>query len=416
MKKSLILVILAAGLLFACTPKPILQPGPYLGIIRIDSADRTLDVPFNMNLSVTPDGQWMMEVTNAGETILLNELKASHDTLTMRFPIFQSEIICRFTKDSLIGLYYPKGKDAGTAYPFVAPLGVRDRFPQFTEPSSFDVTGRWRILENPGTPDSNMMVGEFTQENNRVTGTILANGGDYRYLEGKVSGNKFMVSAVDGAHSLIFTADVSPDGTLENGRFLGSPRWTSKWRAVKDETAALPAMDKVVWLKKDAAPFAFTFPDLTGKPVSLADPKFRGKVVIIEAMGSWCPNCMDESMFLKDVYEKYNDRGLEIIGLCFEDKTFEASQPKMQRFIDQTGAGYTFLYAGPRSGESLRNVLYVADGQLAFPSTLYIDRKGTIRRIETGFSGPGTGSHYEDLKAEITAFVEKLLAEGQAGN
>jgi hypothetical protein len=83
----------------------------------------------------------------------------------------------------------------------------------------------------------------------------------------------------------------------------------------------------------------------------------------------------------------------------------------MQRFISQTGAGYTFLYAGPRGRESIRNVLYMADGMLAYPTTIYIDRKGVIRRIETGFSGPGTGIYYDNLTGDITGFVEKLLEE-----
>jgi peroxiredoxin len=410
MKKILLFALLASAVLFACKPKPFLQPGPYLGVIRIDSTDPSLDVPFNMTLSVSTDGQRVIEVTNAGETILVNEINVSNDSLYLRFPIFYSEIVCRFTKDSLVGSYYPKGRDAGIAYMFFAVAGQTDRFPGHTEPAAFNVSGRWRIMENPGTPDSNLMVGEFRQESGLVTGTILANGGDYRYLEGKVSGNKFMVSAMDGAHSLAFVADIAPDGSM-NGRFIGGPRWKSVWKAVKDSTVTLPRGQDLVKLKKGAPRFTFTFPDVNGQPVSLDDTVFRGKVVIVEAMGTWCPNCMDESLYLKDVYDRYREQGLEIVGLCFEDKTFEVSQGKMQRFISQTGAAYKFLYAGPRGGGSLRTVLYVADGMLAFPTTIYIDRKGTIRRMETGFSGPGTGSHYDDLVRETTGFIEKLLAE-----
>jgi peroxiredoxin len=410
MKKALVLIILATALFYGCKPKPVLLPGPYLGVIRIDSADPSLDVPFNMTLSISTDGQRVMEVTNAGETILINEVTVSNDTLLLRFPIFYSEIVCRFSNDSLIGSYYPKGRDAGTAYMFFAVAGQTDRYPAHTEPAASDVSGRWRIMENPGTPDSNLMVGEFRQDSGNVTGTVLANGGDYRYLQGKVSGNSFMVSAMDGAHSLGFVADIAADGSM-SGRFIGGPRWRSTWKAVKDSTVTLPMGRDLVKLKKGAPRFTFTFPDVNGVPVSLEDTVFRGKVVIVEAMGTWCPNCMDESLFLKDVYEKYREQGLEIVGLCFEDKTFEVSQAKMQRFISQTGAGYTFLYAGPRAGGSIRNVLYVADGMLAFPTTVYIDRKGTIRRMETGFSGPGTGSHYDDLVRETTGFIEKLLAE-----
>jgi thiol-disulfide isomerase/thioredoxin len=216
---------------------------------------------------------------------------------------------------------------------------------------------------------------------------------------------------VDGAHNLIFTADLSPLGTLENGKFLGSAKWKSTWRAVRDSAAALPPMTEVVWIKKDTPPLAFSFPGMDGQPVSLADSQFRDKVVIVEATGSWCPNCMDEALFLEGLYERYRNQGLRIIGLCFEDQTLEQSLPKMQRFASQTGAGYVFAYAGPRGGTALKDVLYVADGRLAYPTTLYIDRTGKIRRIETGFSGPGTGSHYTELTSDITGFVEKLLKE-----
>ena len=410
MKNTLVIIFIATALLYACTPKPFLQPGPYLGVIRIDSADPSLDIPFNMTLSISTDGQRIIEVTNAGETILINEVTVSGDTLHILFPVFSSEIICRYGNDSLNGSYYPKGRDAGTAYRFFAVLGETDRFPAHTEPAATNVTGRWRIMENPGTPDSTLMVGEFIQDSSHVTGTVLATGGDYRYLEGKVSGNKFMVSAVDGAHSLVFVAEIAPDGSM-SGRFIGGPKWRSVWTAVRDEHVTLPRGEELITLKPGAPRFTFTFPDVNGQPVSLDDTLFKGKVVIVEAMGSWCPNCLDESVFMKGLYEKYREQGLEIIGLCFEDKTFETSQAKMQRFISQTGAGYTFLYAGPRGRESIRSVLYMAEGMLAYPTTVYIDRKGVIRRMETGFSGPGTGIHYENLTGEITGFVEKLLGE-----
>jgi peroxiredoxin len=410
MKKTFLLLLIATAIICGCKPRPFLQPGPYLGVIRIDSADPKLDIPFNMVLSLNTDGQRIIEVTNAGETILVNEVTVSGDTLYILFPVFSSEIICRYTKDSLVGSYYPKGKEAGIAYYFFAKFGETERFPAYTEPAATNVTGRWRIIENPGTPDSTLMVGEFVQDSNRVTGTVLATGGDYRYLEGKVSGNKFMVSAVDGAHSLVFIADIAPDGSM-SGRFIGGPKWRSDWKAVRDENVTLPRGEDLVTLKPGAPRFTFAFPDVNGQPVSLDDTLFKGKVVIVEAMGTWCPNCLDEAVFFKDLYEKYREQGLEIVGLCFEDKTFEASQSKMQRFISQTGAGYTFLYAGPRGRESIRSVLYVADGMLAYPTTLYIDRKGVIRKIETGFSGPGTGIYYENLTGEITGFVEKLLRE-----
>jgi peroxiredoxin len=64
--------------------------------------------------------------------------------------------------------------------------------------------------------------------------------------------------------------------------------------------------------------FAFTFPDVDGKPVSLSDERFRGKVVLVTLGGTWCPNCHDEAQFLLPFYREHRDQGFEIIALMFE--------------------------------------------------------------------------------------------------
>jgi peroxiredoxin len=409
-RKTLLFALICVSLA-SCIKRTTPDPGPWLGVIVIDSADASMQIPFNMNFINGTDGQKVFELTNAGETIMINEWGFGGDTVYIRFPVFQAEIVAVQRNDSMEGTYYPKGKENGAGYRFYALKGVTDRFPWHKDPPLGKLSGRWKITENAGTPDSAVMIGEFTQDSSLVTGTILSTGGDYRYLEGKISGNKFMLSAVDGAHTLILTADITPAGTLENGRFMGSPKWKSTWRAERNDTIRLPEMNKLVWLKKDACAFAFAFPDANGDTVSLSDPKFSGKVVIVQAAGTWCPNCMDEVVFYRDVYEQYRDKGLEIVALCFEEKTFEASKPRIERFVAQTGAAYPFLYAGPRGRESIRSVFYPVDGQLAYPTTLFIDRRGNIRRVETGFTGPGTGSYYQQYASETTQFIEFLLSE-----
>ena len=84
---------------------------------------------------------------------------------------------------------------------------------------------------------------------------------------------------------------------------------------------------------------------------------------------------------------------------------------KMERFIKQTGANYTFLYVAPRGGSKRDSVLYPIEGKMAFPTGMFIDRKGKIRKVETGFSGPGTGEHYTKFVDETTKFIELLIAE-----
>lgn len=409
--KKLLIIAIALVAFAACNKRSEMKQGPWLGVIQIDPADRSMDVNFNLNYSVNEQGAMQFILTNADEKIVINEITKNGDTLFMKLPVFTSEIVAVFKNDSLLGKYYPKGKAALNFYKFFALPGISDRFPNNTEKAAFNVAGRWKIIENGGTPDSTIMVGEFKQDGDKVTGTFLNTTGDYRYLEGKVSGNKFMLSAVDGSHTFIITADLTNENTMENGRFMGSPKWVSKWRAERNDKIALPTNEELVRVKKGMSTFDFAGIDMNGQKVTSKDERFQGKVLAVLAGGSWCPNCLDEARLFRELYSKYKDKGFEVIALNFEDKTFETSKVKMERFIKQTGANYTFLYVSPRGGAKRDSVLYPIEGKMAFPTGMFIDKLGYIRRVETGFSGPGTGEHYTKFVDETTKLIELLLSE-----
>lgn len=409
--KKLIFFAFALLTLASCTKKNEMKQGPWLGVIQFNLQDRSMDLPFNMNYSVNEAGEMQLVLTNADEKIIISEIVKNGDTLIIKPPVFTSVIVAVLRNDSLVGKYYPKGIENGNAYKFYAVHGITDRFPWYTEKASFDITGRWKVIENPGTNDSTVMVGEFKQIGDRVLGTFLSTSGDYRYLEGKVSGNKFYFSKVDGAQTFIFTADIKDQNTMENGRFMANPKYSSTWKAVRDDKIELPAGDQIVHLKKGISTFDFAGIDMNGQKVTSKDARFEGKVLAVLAGGSWCPNCLDEARLFRELYTKYKDKGFEVIALNFEDKTFELSKKKMQRFIGQTGANYTFLYASPRDRTKRDSVLYPIEGQMAFPTGMFIDRLGHIRKVETGFSGPGTGEHYTKFVDETTKLIELLLSE-----
>ena len=48
---------------------------------------------------------------------------------------------------------------------------------------------------------------------------------------------------------------------------------------------------------------------------------------------------------------------------------------------------------------------------LSYPTTIYIDKKGKVRKIHTGFNGPATGEKYIEFKTEFKEFTDKLLNE-----
>lgn len=409
--KKLLFIAIAAITIVSCGKKSEMKQGPWLGVIQIDPTDKSMNLPINMNYSVSEQGVPQMVITNADEKIVIDEITQKGDTLFMKLPVFTSEIVALFRNDSLIGNYYPKGMAVGNPYKFYAISGEIDRFPWYTKGSIYNVTGRWKIIENPGTADSTIMVGEFTQTGDKVKGTFLNTTGDYRYLEGKVSENKFFLSAVDGSHTFIITAELTNQNTMENGRFMGSPKWVSKWRAERNDKIELPTSEQLVKVKKGFSTFDFSGIDMNGQTVTSKDERFKGKVVAALAGGSWCPNCLDEAKLFSQLYSKYKDKGFEVVALNFEDKTFEPSKKKMERFIKQTGANYTFLYVSPRGGAKRDSVLYPIEGKMAFPTGIILDRLGNIRRVETGFSGPGTGEHYTKFVEETTKLIELLLSE-----
>lgn len=391
--------------------KSALKTGNWIGVIQLDDASHFSDMPFNFKHVVLANGKSTIEIVNAGEKIIVKEVTIKDDSLKMKLPVFQSEIIASIHNDKLSGIYYPKGKSEGNGYNFTAVYGVTDRFPAYKEKATVNVAGHWEMTEAPGTPDAQKDLAEFFQTGNKVTGSILTTGGDYRYLEGKVSGNKFMVSTLDGAHTLLITGEVNSTGKLVNGKFVGSRKWKTDWSAVKSATFELPKADQLVTVKDPSIKFNFAFPDMEGKIVRLSDERFKNKVVIITASGSWCPNCLDEIRYFKDLYSNDKAKGLEVISLCFEIKDYVKSRQRIIRFRDDIGAKFVFLHAGEAGSIDRTAAFPMLEGPMAFPTAVFIDRKGVIRKVHTGFSGPGTGAYYKEYASETQKFVEDLLSE-----
>ena len=157
----------------------------------------------------------------------------------------------------------------------------------------------------------------------------------------------------------------------------------------------------------------FKFPNVfEGGSISPTDPKYRGKVVVLQILGSWCPNCMDETNFLAPWYEKNKARGVEIIGLGYERSgDYAVSAPKLRSMRERFHIGYDVAFAGVSNKDSVARSLPQLAKFLAFPTTIFLDKKGNVRKIHTGFAGPGTGKYYQEEMAGFTSTIDKLLKE-----
>ena len=134
----------------------------------------------------------------------------------------------------------------------------------------------------------------------------------------------------------------------------------------------------------------------------MKDGRFKGKVTVVQIMGSWCPNCMDETKFLAPWYLKNQSRGVEVVGLGFEKSTDLAiSGPKLERLKKRFNVPYSLLLAGSNDKEKASAALPMLNRVVSFPTTIFIDKKGIVRQIHTGFSGPGTGIYYDNFVTEL---------------
>ncbi len=165
-------------------------------------------------------------------------------------------------------------------------------------------------------------------------------------------------------------------------------------------------------LKEGYETLSFTLPDLEGDRVSLSDDRYRGKVVIVSILGSWCPNCLDEMAFLAPWYDGNKDRGVEIIGIAFERKEDEAYAKKtISRLKERYHTGYPILFGGAVGKENVTGVLPELDNFSSYPTTIFIDKQGKVRKIHTGFNGPATGLFYTEFIEEFNTLVDSLLTE-----
>ncbi|MBT8135681.1 MAG: TlpA family protein disulfide reductase [Gammaproteobacteria bacterium] len=405
--KNILILTLAALLLGGCSgPGPVdpVQPGDWRGVLTLPGGE----LPFSLQLK--QDGtEWMAVLVNGDERVEVTDVTVNEQQMTLVLPAFNTRIDARRDGAGFSGtLTLVKRAGKQQHIPFVARPGEEYRFLRVQPESYVDVDGRWAVTFREDDGSESEAIAEFEQTGNVVEGTFLTPTGDYRFLAGEVDGNQLYLSTFDGSHAFLFTAKL--EGAQLQGDFWSGTAWHESFVARRDANAALPDADELTQLVDEQ--FTFSFPDTDGNMVSLDDPQFDGKVVLVALAGSWCPNCHDEAAFLAPFYHQYRDQGLEIVGLMFEHlEDFSAAATQVIAFRDKFDIGYTLLVAGSSDKQRAGETMSMLDRVYAFPTSVFIDRNGNVRRIHTGFNGPGTGRHYDQLVAGFTETIEQLLAE-----
>ena len=404
MKLSLLLVFFS--LIGVAQPKL----GMWRGILLLN-AEKNIELPFNFEIKKV-NAKLIVVIRNAQERIMVDEVVFTKDSLNFKMPIFDTEFKTQLIGDTIIkGVWINHTKKENNTIAFTAKFGNKNRFNVPMKRASNFYDGRWETTFSPESKDSSKAIGVFKYIPNSaiVEGTFLTETGDYRFLEGTETNGKLFLSCFDGSHAFLFIAEHNETEIIK-GDFYSGSTWHENWVAKRNDKFQLHDPESLTYLKNPEEKIDFTFYNTKKQKVSLSDAKYKNKVVIIQIMGSWCPNCMDESAYLAKVYKQYNQRGLEIIALAYERTAdSERATANIRRLIKKFDIGYDILLTGLTGKDKASESLPFLNGIMAFPTTIFLDRGHHVKSVYTGFSGPATGKAYEKYSLKTENLINNLL-------
>jgi len=367
--------------------------------------------PLPFHFELTPDsGGYVFTLLNGDERLATTEVRIEGDDFGVKLPVFHSAIQATISPDAqcLSGQYRDYSRGENYALPFSARAGVQYRFLKHPDTPQFNISGKW-ATQFVTKSEAYEAIGVFSQNGSRLQGTFLTATGDYRFLEGDVSGNQFFLSTFDGTHAYLFKGVIESDSSLSGTLFSGN-HWQETFTAVRNDSARLPDAEKLTYLKPGYDSVYFCFPDAAGDTICSSDSRFNNKITIVQIMGTWCPNCMDESAFLAELYAQYHPLGLEIIALAFERETSPQSAAKnFEKLKNHFGIHYPILLAGSSNKTEASNALPMLNAVIAFPTLILLDRNKQVIAIHTGFNGPATGQLFVDFTGDFRQKIEQLL-------
>jgi thiol-disulfide isomerase/thioredoxin len=410
MNRIVIIGLTLLGLFFSCDSKKsshskeALSVGDWRGVLK----PHEIEIPFIMKVEQSGE-DYRINLINAEESIPLDDIVIIGDSIHIPMYIFDGTIHALISEDRMEGVYV---KDYLDDYqiPFEATFGDISRFPSAEQLDAEPFIGKWEVdfINEDGTDKA---IGVFEKYGQGMKGTFLTATGDYRFLEGVVADGKMKLSCFDGTHAYLFEASLNSEGGLD-GEFWSGRTWHQRWKAVKNEDFELPDPYALTFMKNGYDQFEIKFPNTSGDLVELADKQYQNKVVVIQILGTWCPNCMDETKFYVEWLKKNPDKGVEFIGLAFERKPdAEYAFARIEKMKEKLGVPYEVLFAGTTSPESRTQALPMLNKIMSFPTSIILDRQHKVRKIHTGFSGPGTGAYYERYVEDFNLLMDKLAAE-----
>lgn len=383
------------------------QNFPY--IVEIQLNDR-LQMQVSAGLP-SKDPKAPITIYNGKEVYQLSVKKRIGDTIIYQFPAQDAEWRIAFNEDysDARGWWINYNKKTPVRYPVHLYNGILS----FLDPeiNQINMEGKWRVVFNPGTSNEETLVGVFEQKmGNFVSGSFLSETGDYRYLHGNISGNTIHLQTYTGYWAFVV------DATLQNadqmtGNFYSGSSYNAPFSAVRDPNVQLRDESSLTYLiKRDEPVLLKDLIKMNGRKTTI-DLASKNQLTLIQIMGTWCPNCLDETQMLLQLQEDYGAKGLQVMALAFEvGSDTKKQRARLKSWIKAMAVDYPVYLAGTSSKDAASARFPMLNGIMSFPTTLLVDQQGKIVAIHTGFSGPATGQAYIDLVEKFKQEIEGNLS------
>jgi thiol-disulfide isomerase/thioredoxin len=395
------LVVFGCILLISCNSEDSekMELGDYVGRLEVENNKY---LPFNF--SVTNDST--LVVQNSSEIVDFS-IVYSNDSIFIKSKVFEGFIKGVLVENKINGFFTIESLDRSVPF---SSYKNNNRFNIDFDENKKLTLNRWKFTFNPNKDNASFSVGIFNSiGENEISATFRTTTGDYGYMHGGYKENKIVLSTFNGSRAYLFEAEMNKD-SIEGVMYAGNHSKTIV-KGVIDNNFELSNEYSLTSLKGKNQKFDFSFENTLGKLISIDDKFYDGKSMVVQLMGSWCSNCLDESKFYVDYMNKNELKDIEFVALAFEyAKTKDDALNSIQKLKKQLGINYPILLAQYGSSDKSKALekFPMLNKIISYPTTIFLDKNKDVIKIHTGFNGPATGEKYTEFINEFNSTIKFL--------
>lgn len=370
-------------------------------------ANDRLSIPFTVKYQFGKKPS--LSIINGSENITMRFIKRTLDTLYFEFPEVAGQLV--FSSKDQRGYWLNSNATVPKKTPMVFYTSTKSgiRLDQSLNDSGKDYSGTYDVKFSSGETIE-PAIGLFKQEKGVLSGTFRTETGDYRFLEGGVVDLKLSLSCFDGVHAYLFEA-TEVDGALK-GDFYSASGYHAGWVGTLNPSATLKSAYDISRPVQEKGNLDVVVYKTFKKAININPKSLKGSVTVIQILGTWCPNCLDEVKYLSQLAQNAEFKGVQFLGIAFEyGNTKKEQYKRITRYKKNLKLPYPIYLGGSASKKEASMVFSQLNGIYSFPTTLFINKLGQITTVHSGFDGPGTGLFYDVYKNNTEELLRQLLRE-----